>query len=62
MDIPKRIERRGKYYKFIKEYKNFLMYENEKTKAKVCFKKFDLGIKRRSPKPIHGRTYQTPII
>lgn len=42
MELLKKFTKKGKNYILIKEYKNFGLYEEEKTKTKECFDKFDL--------------------
>lgn len=51
MEIPKKIEKRGKIYNLVKEYSNFGLYEEEKTKFKICFDKFDLGLVKEKIRP-----------
>lgn len=38
-------------YRLLKEYKDFALYENEKTGAKECFSKFSLGLIKEKIKP-----------
>jgi len=51
MEIPKKIEKRGKVYNLVKEYPNFGLYEEEKTKFRRCFDKFDLGFIKEKVRP-----------
>ena len=37
MEIPKIISKKEHEYIFVKEYPNFIMYEDMVTKAKECF-------------------------
>lgn len=38
-------------YRLLKEYKDFVLYENIKTGAKECFSKFSLGLIKEKIKP-----------
>lgn len=51
MELPKRFRKKGRTYILIKEYKNFGLYEEEKTKLKECFDKFDLGLLKQIANP-----------
>lgn len=44
MKIPKYIKRNNRIYEYVKTYPNFCLYEDEQTKVKRCFSKFDLGL------------------
>ena len=43
MKIPKIISKNNHEYVFVKEYSNFIMYEDMITHCKECFKYSDLG-------------------
>lgn len=62
MELPKRFKKRCRTYILIKEYKNFGLYEEERTKFRECFDRFDLGITGKQPKPINNKVYNVPII
>ena len=49
MKIPKKI--RNSQYIFLKEYKDFVMYENVKGKYKECFNKQELNLIKEQAKP-----------
>ncbi len=51
MKIPKKFIKRGKTYNLIKEYNNFGLYEEKRTKFKECFDAYDLGIIKKIPGP-----------
>jgi len=51
MDIPKIFKDKGKKYKFVKEYSNYVLYEEMKIKYKECFNKQDLGLIEEKEKP-----------
>jgi hypothetical protein len=42
--IPKILKRENATYKFIKEYDNYVLYENTNINKKECFNKQDLGL------------------
>ena len=42
--IPKRIKKGNQKFIFVKEYPNYIMYENINTGAKECFNRQELGI------------------
>lgn len=44
MKIPKIISKDNQEYIFVKEYKNYILYENMLTKTKQCFHKQELGL------------------
>ena len=44
MKIPKVIEKNNKKYMFIKEYDNFVLYEEMWFGIKECFHKQELGL------------------
>lgn len=44
MKIPKIISKDNHEYIFIKEYKNFIMYEDMLTHCKECFSRQELGL------------------
>ena len=44
MDIPKTIINRNRRYKFIKEYPNFILYQDVETGVREAFKRSDLGM------------------
>lgn len=50
MKIPKVISKRGIRYMFLKEYNNFVLYENEKTGCKESVHKQELGLIKSTPK------------
>lgn len=56
MKIPKFIKRKGRIYKFIKKYENFVLYENIMTKTKTCFSLFDLNLLEDKSYIIEGST------
>ena len=62
MELLKKFMKKGRTYILIKEYKNFGLYKEEKTKFRECFDKFDLGITGKHPKPINNKVYNVPII
>lgn len=51
MKIPKIISKNNHKYIFVKEYPNFVMYEDMITHCKECFKPQDLGLVREIVKP-----------
>lgn len=51
MEIPKIFNNNGRSYKFIKEYHNYVLYEEIKFKYKECFNKQDLGLIDEKEKP-----------
>ena len=44
MKIPKIISKNNHEYIFVKEYKNFIMYEDMITHTKECFNRQELGL------------------
>lgn len=44
MKIPKTIKKNNRKYIFVKEYENFILYEETATKIKKCFHKHELGL------------------
>ena len=44
MKIPRTIIKRNKRYNFVQVCGDMFLYENEKTKAKETFTKYDLGL------------------
>lgn len=48
---PKIVHKKRKVYKLIKKYKHYALYEEERTKFKICFDKFDLGLQKEMIKP-----------
>ena len=50
MKIPKVISKRGIRYMFLKEYNNFVLYENEKTGCKESVHKQELGLIKETPR------------
>lgn len=51
MEIPNILKNKGRKYKFIKEYPNYVLYEEIKTKYKECFNKHDLGLVEEQERP-----------
>ncbi len=51
MDIPKIFKKKRKKYKYVKEYSNYVLYEEMKIKYKECFNKQDLGLIEEKEKP-----------
>ena len=51
MRIPKIISKNNHEYIFVKEYPNFVMYEDMITHCKECFKIQDLGLLKEIIKP-----------
>lgn len=51
MEIPKIFNNNGRRYKLIKEYPNYVLYEEIKTKYKECFNKQDLGVLEEQERP-----------
>ncbi len=44
MKTPKIISKNGHEYIFVKEYSNFIMYEDMITGVRETFKRYDLGL------------------
>ena len=44
MKIPKIISKNGHEYIFVKEYPNFILYQDMVTWVKETFQKYDLGL------------------
>lgn len=44
MKIPKFIKRKQIIYKLLKVYENFALFEDIKTKTKICFDFHELGL------------------
>ena len=44
MKIPKTIKKKNQKYMFVKEYKDFVLYEDMWTGIKECFHKHELGL------------------
>lgn len=44
MKIPKIISKNNHEYIFVKEYENFIMYEDMLTHIKECFNRQELGL------------------
>ena len=44
MKIPKTLKKNNRKYTFVKEYENFVLYEEITTKIKECFHKHELGL------------------
>lgn len=51
MRIPRIISKNNHEYIFVKEYPNFIMYEDMITHCKECFKFQDLGLVKEVVKP-----------
>lgn len=51
MDIPKIFKNNSRKYKLIKEYPNYVLYEETIFKYKECFNKQDLGLIEEKEKP-----------
>lgn len=51
MEIPMILKNKGRKYKFIKEYANYVLYEEIKIKYKECFNKQDLGLIKEKERP-----------
>lgn len=49
--IPKILIKGDIRYRLIKIYNDFVLYENEKTGARECFTKFQLGLVKEKVKP-----------
>lgn len=48
MKIPKIISKNNHEYIFVKEYENFIMYEDMLTHIKECFNRQELGLVKES--------------
>lgn len=57
MKIPKIISKDNHEYIFVKEYKNFIMYEDMLTGAKECFKRQELGLVKEQAEPARRLKY-----
>lgn len=44
MKIPKIISKNGHEYIFVKEYPNFILYQDMMTGVKETFQRYDLGL------------------
>ena len=51
MKIPKVISKNNHEYTFVKEYPNYIMYEDMITHKKECFNRQDLGLIKEIIKP-----------
>ena len=51
MKIPKTLKKNNKKYRFIKEYENYVLYEEMWTGIKECFNKHELGLIQAKEKP-----------
>lgn len=51
MKIPKIISKNNHEYIFIKEYPNYIMYEDMITHVKECFCRHELGLVKEMIKP-----------
>lgn len=51
MKIPKIISKDGHEYIFVKEYPNFVLYEDMITGVKEAFQRYDLGLVKEKVKP-----------
>lgn len=51
MKIPKIISKNGHEYIFVKEYPNFILYQDMLTGAKETFQRYDLGLVKEMVKP-----------
>ena len=51
MKIPKTLKKNNKKYTFIKEYENYVLYEEMWTGIKECFNKHELGLIQEKEKP-----------
>ena len=51
MKIPRIISKNNHEYILVKEYKNFIMYEDMITHTKECFNKQELGLVKEMIKP-----------
>lgn len=54
MKIPKFIKRKQRIYKLLKVYENFALFENIKTKTKICFDFHELGLIENKSKIMEG--------
>ena len=52
MKIPKVISKNGHEYILVKEYKNFIMYEDMITHSKECFNRQELGLVKEQIKEV----------
>jgi hypothetical protein len=51
MRIPKIISKNNHEYIFVKEYPNFILYQNMITGVKETFQRYDLGLVKEVVKP-----------
>lgn len=51
MKIPKIISKNGHEYIFVKEYPNFILYQDMITGVKETFQRYDLGLVKETVKP-----------
>lgn len=51
MKIPKIISKNGHEYIFVKEYPNFILYQDMITGVKETFQRYDLGLVKEIVKP-----------
>ena len=51
MKIPKIISKNGHEYIFVKEYPNFILYEDMTAGTKEAFQRYDLGLVKEKVKP-----------
>ena len=51
MKIPKIISKNGHEYIFVKEYPNFILYEDMLTGVREAFQRYDLGLVKEKVKP-----------
>lgn len=51
MKIPKVISKNNNEYIIVKEYENYVLYENLFTGAKECFSRHELGLITETTKP-----------
>ena len=49
--IPKIVIKNETRYRFIKEYNDYALYQNEKIGTRECFSKFSLGLITEKVKP-----------
>jgi hypothetical protein len=49
--IPKILIKNETRYRFIKEYNDYALYQNEKIGTRECFSKFSLGLIKEKVKP-----------
>ena len=57
MTIPKIISKNGHEYIFVKEYPNFVRYQDMLIGTTECFSRYELGLIKKQPKMVYANKH-----